>query len=438
VARSEPHRLALLQHLARVWRDRVDAPARKASLAVTVAAIFGLAHLARLGTLPARSATAVLLLGLFAALVARAIIRHRGWRDPRWVVAQTMVATNPDVGQRALRAMRLVDRTLADDTVGSSELAHVHLERTLGRVPTGDVRAQATRIARRLQRLALAAGLVALGAVVYGPFRVVEGLDVLLARRGVAPLSFQWIEERALVAHPPDYLHQRDMTPEDLTQVEVPYGSLITVRGVPLHGGRKLVLVDGKNEVPFVDDAAGGVIARWPLAGSTRLRTAARFGGVLVFDPYGFEVNSIADEAPVVRVEGAPKTVKLLDVPFVEISYEAADDHGLKEVHLVLRSVGREERSMLAHLDGEATRDRGGYRLSASDRFFKRSFAPIDVVVEARDNDPLRGPKWGKSEAITVVPPVAGEPEALRYQALEGARSALVDLAAFRIENGVL
>jgi len=32
---------------------------------------------------------------------------------------------------------------------------------------------------------------------------------------------------------------------------------------------------------------------------------------------------------------------------------------------------------------------------------------------------------------------VAGEPEALRYEALEGARNALVDLAAFRIENGV-
>jgi hypothetical protein len=272
---------------------------------------------------------------------------------------------------------------------------------------------------------------------VYGPFRVVEGLDVLAARKGVAPLSFQWIEERALIAHPPDYLHQHDIIPDDLTQVEVPYGSLLTLRGVALHPGRKLVLVDGKNEVPFIDDAAGGLVARWPLTGSTRLRTAARFGSVLIFDPYAIAVKSIPDEAPVVRVEGAPKSLKLLEVPFIEVNYEASDDHGLKEVHLVLRSAGREERRMLARLDGEATKDRGGYRLWASDRFFKRSFAPIEVVVEARDNDPLRGPKWGKSAAITVIPAIAGEPEAMRYEALLGARNALVDLAAFRIENGV-
>ena len=406
-------------------------------LAVTVASVFALAHLARLGTPAARWTTAVLLFGLLAGFLTRSIRRRRGFRDPRWVVSRTLVATSPEVGHSALRAMRLVDRTLADPNAGSSELAHAHLERTLSRVSPTAVRAKATRVAHRLQRVALAAGLIGLAAVVYGPFRVVEGLDVLAARRGVAPLSFQWIEERALIAHPPDYLHQREIIPDDLARVELPYGSLLTLRGVPLHLGRSLVLVDGKTEVPFVDDAAGGLVARWPLTGSTRLRTAARFGGVLIFDPYPIEVISIPDETPIVRVEGAPKTVKLMEVPYVEVDYEAVDDHGLKEVHLVLRSAGREERRMLARLDGEATRDRGGYRLWASDRFFKRSFAPIEVVVEARDNDPLRGPKWGKSAAITVIPPVAGEPEAMRYEALQGARNALVDLAAFRIENGV-
>jgi hypothetical protein len=429
--------MALLQRLARVWRDRVDASARKAAIAILVAAIFAFAHLARLGTPIARLTTAIALVGLVAAFVLRAIMRRRGWRDPRWVVSQTLLATNPEIGRRALRAMRLVDRTRSDDTAGSSELASAHLERTLARVPAGDVSARASRVAQRFQRGALAAGIIALGAVAYGPFRVIEGLDVLAARQGVAPLSFQWIEERALIAHPPDYLHEHDIIPEDLTQIELPYGSLITLRGVPLRAGRKLVLLDGKTEVPFVDDAAGGLIARWPLTGSTRLRTAARFGQVLIFDPYSIDVRSIPDEAPVVRVEGAPKTVKLLDVPVIEIDYEASDDHGLKEVHLVLRSGAREERRMLARLDGEATRDRGGYRLWANDRFFKRSFAPIEVTVEARDNDPLRGPKWGKSESITVIPPIVGEPEALRYEALLAARHALVDLAAFRVENGV-
>jgi hypothetical protein len=430
--------LALLERLARAWRGRVDAPARQATIAVSVAAIFGFAHLARLGTPAARLSTALVLVALLAAFLARSIVRRRGWRDPHFIVARTVLATDPELGERTLRALRLVDRARADESVGSSELAHAHLVRTLARVSPHDVEARASRMAAHLRRLSLAAGIIALGAVVYGPFRVIEGLDVLAARQGVAPVSFQLLEERALIAHPPDYLHQpHDIVPDDLSQVEVPYGSLITLRGVPLRAGRSLVLIDGKTEVPFVDDAAGGVIARWPLTGSTDLRTAARFGKVLILDPYAIRVTSIPDEPPVVKVEGAPKTVKLLDTPVIEINYEASDDHGLKEVHLVLRTAGREVRRMLARLDGEAPRDRGGYRLWSNDVIFKRSFAPVEVTVEARDNDPLRGPKWGKSAAITVVPPLAGEPEALRYEAVEKARNALVDLAAFRIENGV-
>ena len=43
------------------------------------------------------------------------------------------------------------------------------------------------------------------------------------------------------IAHPPDYLHQRDVSPEDLTRAALPYGSLLTFRGVPVHPGRRLV-----------------------------------------------------------------------------------------------------------------------------------------------------------------------------------------------------
>src|SRR5262249_49937027 len=260
---------------------------------------------------------------------------------------------------------------------------------------------------------------------------------VLVARRGIAPVAFEWVDDPMVLAHPPDYLRQQDSTVDDPTNLELPYGSLLTIRGTPLHTGRRLVLVDGTNEVPFVDDAAGRDVARWPLAGDAKLRVAARFGSVLIASLFAIDVKSIADEAPVVTLEGAPKTVRLVETPEIEVRYEATDDHGLREVHLVLRSAGREERRILARLDGETRHDRGGHRLLPTDRFFKRAFAPVEVTVEARDNDPLLGPKWGKSPAITVIPPVAGEPEAMRYEALARARDAFVDLAAFRIENEI-
>jgi hypothetical protein len=432
-----PNPLAALERLGKVWRARVDGPARKAGIAIAVFSIFGLAHLARLGTGSARVVAATLLLGVAGALLARWIVKRRGWRDPRWIVVHTVVSTNPDLGHKTLRAMRLVDRTARDPSAGSDELARAHLERTLGRARPDDVDTAAGRSARWLSQAALIAGGLALIAVVVGPFRVIEGLDVLVARHGVAPVPFQWLDETGLIAHPPDYLHQRDIAPEDLSRTALPYGSLLTIRGVPLHPGRRLVLVDGSTEVPFVDDATGGVVARWPLTDSAKLRVAARFGAVLIPEPYTFNITSIPDDAPVVTVEGAPKTVKLLDTPEIEVSYDAIDDHGLREVHLVLRSAGREERRVLARLDGETTHNRGGHRLRASDSFLKRSYAPIEITVEARDNDPLRGPKWGKSAAITVIPPIVGEPEALRYEALARARDAFVDLLAFRIENDV-
>jgi hypothetical protein len=59
------------------------------------------------------------------------------------------------------------------------------------------------------------------------------------------------------------------------------------------------------------------------------------------------------------------------------------------------------------------------------------------VTIEAKDNDVLAGAKWGRSEAITILPPDVGAPEAARFQGLVVARSALVDALAFSLENAV-
>ncbi|MEJ7734008.1 MAG: DUF4175 domain-containing protein, partial [Polyangiaceae bacterium] len=206
------------------------------------------------------------------------------------------------------------------------------------------------------------------------------------------------------------------------------------MRGRPVHAGRRLVLSDGTSEVAFVDDGAGGLVARWSLGESTNLLVAARFGAVRIRQPDEQPLVSIPDQAPKVRLEGAPRSVKILDEPSIPIHYEASDDHGLREVHLVLRSGTREERRGLSRPQGDAKVDRGGYELRASDAFFKRTYLPVEVTVQARDNDPVSGPKWGKSEAIVVVLPEVGEAEALRYAALVEARDAVTDLVAERMD----
>src|SRR5262249_39489485 len=159
------------------------------------------------------------------------------------------------------------------------------------------------------------------------------------------------------------------------------------------------------------------VVARWTLGDTVTLFVAARFGAVRVRQSDEQVVLSIPDEAPQVKIEGAPRTVHLLEEPSIAIHYEATDDHGLREVDLVLRSGMREERRLLSRPTGDAKIDRGGHELTANDRFFKRAFGSVEVTVEARDNDPITGPKWGKSAPIVILLPEVGEAEALRYAA---------------------
>jgi hypothetical protein len=161
---------------------------------------------------------------------------------------------------------------------------------------------------------------------------------------------------------------------------------------------------------------------------------------VVIREPEVTHIRSIADEPPTVVLEGAPRKVMLATAEgegTIPIRYEAEDDHGLREVHLVLRSGVREERRVLSRLDGETRFDRGGYVLRERDAFIKKSHAPVEVTVEAKDNDPITGPKWGASAAIAIVPPDVGEPEATRLDALRKLRDAYVDLLAFRMSHDV-
>ncbi|MEP7119330.1 MAG: DUF4175 family protein [Byssovorax sp.] len=428
---------AAIARLQRIWEDEVRPSARRALIALTVGVVFGAAHLARVGSPPARIAAAVSLAAILVALVARTIVIRRRRRDLRGIVRGTIGQADPELGAATIRALSLVDRTQSDDRSGSPALAELHLARLLGRAPAERIAGHAARSGSRWSSagfaLALLCGIVALAT----PLRIVEGLDVLAAKGGTAPLDLVWIESVEMAVVPPDYLHQSSSALTPFARTSAPRGSTITVRGRPLHEGRALVLTDGKSDEAFVDDGSGALVARWTLGDTTALRVAARFGAVRVTQADEQAVISIPDELPTVRVDSAPRTVRILEEPSVPIHYEAVDDHGLREVDLVLHSGKREERRVLSRPQAGATIDRGGYEIRASDPFFKGTFTPVEVTVEARDNDVVAGPKWGKSAAILIILPQVGEPEALRYQALLKARDAVTDLLAFRLGEKV-
>jgi hypothetical protein len=430
---STPALDAHVDRLRAVWAGSVHGAAGQLGVAALLLSALIMVHVARLGTVATRTTGAAVLVVVLVVDVTLRVRRRRALSNLAGAIATMLRRADPVAAARALRALTLLERTRIDPTAGSAELAELHLARTVTAVPEGRVASSAYARASRLRGVALAVGGVSVLALAFFPLRAIEGLDVLFAEGRRAPMALLYVEDLGVTVHPPDYLHLKDRHHPRLDVEEVPYGSLVTLNGRPVHAGRRLVITDGTTEVPFVDDGNGGVTAAWPLKDTVSLRIAARLGDVWIDQGDPIELKSIPDAAPVVVVAGAPRAAKLVDEAEIPVTYEASDDHGLREVDLVLRAGAREERRVLSKLDGDTTRDAGGATLRATDRFIRASYLPIEVTVEARDNDPLTGPKWGKSAPITLVPPALGEPEAMRYAALLAARDAMIDLLAHRL-----
>ena len=438
-----------LHDLAAAWRRATSASRRRAAGAVVSLVWLSAALVARHGTASARAAAAAVMVASAIAAVAWQLVERRRLRQPSRIVHRLVLAWDRERGERALRALSLVAPDGQVQPVGTSpDLARLHVARAIAQIPSERILEGAARTAARVGLAALAVAVCSLLIVVTRGWSVFEGANVLLARHGQAPVSMRWLDEIEIVVRPPDYLHEGERRGSAMMTSALPYGTQVTVRGIPTHPGRKLLLGASKRgdesansgevpEVAFVDDGAGAVVARWTVTQSVSLRVVARFGDVSIAGSEALAIESIPDARPTVRLTGAPRQIQLLeqgddDIP---VQYKATDDHGLREVHLVLRSGTREERRVLARLDGLTTSDEGGRVLRPRDPFLKKSHAPVQVTVEAKDNDPLTGPKWGASEAIVIVPPAVGEPEARRLEALRTFRDALVDLLAWQLSN---
>lgn len=399
---------------------------------LTFAIVAG-AHLARVGTPATRIAAAVLLIAaVVGPAVAELVVRRRS-RDPRKVVGSAGFVLGRREVDAALAHVALAERIerSSDHEGVSPALARLHAARALGRLDLGRLRPRGEGFGDLARKLSLGVVALALVVLVVAPARFVEGLDVALAQKGVAPIALPWLDAVELTVHPPAYVHKTDARYHGYGAFTAERGAALVVHGLPRRTGRTLVLADDYHEVPFIDDGSGGVVAHWSVTVSGKLRVRARFGAVAIEEPHGWELTAIQDEVPLVTLEGAPDTIEIAKTDgAIALRYDASDDHGLREVHLVIRIGTREERRVLAKLDGEPKHDRGGHVLRTSDPLIRAARTPVRVRVEARDNDPITGPKWGRSAELTLIPPVIGAAEAKRYEKMREVRDTLVDVLA--------
>lgn len=434
--------LAGLFRLGDVWRKRTRVARRWLVFAAGLLALFGCAHLGRVGTLGARAAAGGVLVGGLGIWLWWLRRERRIALSPRRLIQRVIASYDADLAERAQRALGLVERSERTSFAGSPALARAHLERLVARASLDRVEAAARQRARVFVVLAALLGIGATSALAFGPMHIVEGLDVLASRNGRAPLPIDWLESTEVRAQPPSYLRRSERLLFTEALSAQPVGTLITVRGKPRFAGRRLVLTDGEKEIPFVEDGSGGVVARFTLERNADLRTAARFGDVLIEAPEVLSVDAIPDEVPTVRLSyrdpagksvPAPARLELAKLDRLELEYDVSDDNGLRQIDVVMSANGREERRVLGRFDGETRAERGAHALKGSDPFLRRMFLPVVLRVEARDGDPVTGPKWGRSEPITLVPPTVGQPEADRYEALVTIRDGVTDVVAWRL-----
>ncbi|MFO0616210.1 MAG: DUF4175 domain-containing protein [Polyangiaceae bacterium] len=458
-------------------RDRLRRASAKGTGAARIALVSSLSLSAVAGAaIAATTATRAATIAAYALLVAAmlgagifSLVRLFAWRDVRRAIHRTVKQADPSLAAAIDRALRLADsaeRASASegdaprDARATQMLSELHLARQLRKISLDDVEARSARRGLYLAVAALGVTGALFGAVMLEPMRIVEGANLLASTEREAPFSLFYLDDVDIVSTPPAYLQDSEKPIDRFGRMSAPRGSVIAVRGRALRKGRSLVLTDGVREEPFVVEGSAGegsgglLIAKWTLGDSTKLHVAACFGqapeppGSASADGAGrgcarripqadtLEITSIPDEVPVVRLEGAPRTVRLMDTPSIHLKYSATDDHGIREVALVLRAGATVERRSLSRQAADSKTAAGGEELSTKDPFFKQSFFPVEVTIEVRDNDAVTGPKWGKSAAIVVVPPNVGEPEALRFAALLQIRDALVDLTAPRVARG--
>ncbi len=339
---------------------------------------------------------------------------------------------------RIRRAARLVEDLAKAPSGESVELSRLHLDEVLAGVSLVDIEHSARRRGRKLRWFAL--GLLALVVLLtFGRvLSIVEGLDVLVARRGVAPFAISYIEESDIEAELPLHVAGANRkVPVYYEQIVLPAGAEITWRMIPRVSERTFVVTDGLRDVPFVSDGHGAWVAKIRVDDPSELRVAATFGDVKVLHTERLRVSTIPDRAPTVTLVDGPREVKISELDRLPIEFVAQDDYGLSVVELVIQSGEHEERQELVRLDGNRRVYRGATAVTRKTSLVEGAYQPVIVTVQARDGDLVTGPRWGKSEAIVLLPEPIGEDLAERHLALRAFRRALVEYRVdFERANG--
>ncbi len=212
----------------------------------------------------------------------------------------------------------------------------------------------------------------------------------------VAPPRAEMVE---VVNFPPEYTGLQPERGEDGGNIRAYLGSSVLVRTKPnkpvrealiaLADGWKIPLKAGKNE--FFE---GLLLVGSPGSYSVRLKD---FDGFVNLAPSRYRIDIIPDSPPEVKITDPAKDLVVEAGDLVHMRYRAADDFGVRIVHIEVQ-VGKKPPRRIRLWSGEKSEKsaQGVYVIDVR-ALGLRPGESLNYRVIAEDTDTVSGPKWGTS-----------------------------------------
>ncbi len=149
-------------------------------------------------------------------------------------------------------------------------------------------------------------------------------------------------------------------------------------------------------------------------------------------------IRAVADAAPSVALHVDPPRDGGAPADMVSFRFEAADDHGIRKIELVVEGPGGETtRETLAQPEGlHGKLSTGSHRFSLASMNV-RPGDQVRIWLEAADHDDVAGPNVGRSEVVSVGLPSETSRRAEDLASLQEVLNSALDALADRLEQPV-
>jgi hypothetical protein len=384
-------------------------------------------------TRPAAWAAWAILVGVFAGgayCFGRPLLRLR-----RGGAVRLLEPRDPSLASALRSAYELAGRAADDGTSDELRAAHVRLAAARASAVDPAVVTPWREAARPAALAGLGASLAAL-LLVGASERLSAGAFALLhpARTGDDGEVYSDVirSTRATLSFPA-YVGRGPVELEEADSFEAPIGTHVRYVVVPRARAERALLVTPDGEVPLARREDGAWVGEFLVrqGGRLEIRVAEDDARWLV-DARRRVLRAVIDAAPTVMLHVDPLPASLDVVAF---RFEAADDHGLRKIELVVEGPGGETtREALAEPEGLARKLASGSHRFALGAMNVRPGDEIRLWLEATDHDDVSGPNVGRSEVISLGLPSETSRRAEELADLQAVLNGALDALADRLE----